>query len=301
MIIIDYSQLIIGAALAFGSDFDKGKDAKKQIDILRHTIINTLLGDKAKFGNEFGDIVIACDGKNYWRRDVFAQYKSHRAKNRDDSKTDWKAIFDIGSQLREEFKEVLPYKFVQVDKCEADDIIAVLCKYLQDNELSTTGLLQEEPQPILIKSNDGDFGQLHKYRNVRQWNPMLKKYVKTKEKHFLLEKLLTGDAGDGIPNIRSSDNQLVEGVRQKPITAKLKEQAIAQVERGEEVYFGDKEMDTNYRRNRTLIDFDYIPDHIYNSIVDAYNSAQVVYDKSKIFNYFIANRCKNLMTRIQEF
>lgn len=301
MILIDYSQLVIACALTFTSDFDKGKDVAKQIDILRHTVLNTLLGDKKKYGKEYGEFVIAVDGRNYWRREVFAPYKAHRKKNREESKTDWNAIFGIANQLRSEFKEVFPYRFVEYDRAEADDIIAVLTKYSQTEELSSEGLFDDEPQRVLIKSSDGDFGQLHKWENVRQWNPIQKKFVKKYGKHDLLEKLLTGDTGDGIPNIRSTDTQLVDGVRQPPITAKIKAAAIAQLESTGEVKFDDPIMQRNFQRNKMLIDFNSIPEDIYTSIVDAYKSAVPVHDKGKIFNYFVKHRCKRLLEHIQEF
>lgn len=303
MILTDYSQLIIAGALTFGADFDKGKDTSKQIDIMRHTILNTLLSDKRKYGREYGEIVIAVDSKNYWRRDIFPHYKGARKKNREESKTDWKAIFDIGTQLREEFKEVFPYRFINVDGAEADDIIAVITKYTQTNETTQVGVFEDEPQRVLIKSNDGDFGQLHKYENVRQWNPILKKYVPKYGKYDLLEKILTGDGGDGIPNIKSPDDQFMreDAPRQGSITQKIKEHAKAAFDKGELPYFGDKTMDMNFRRNQQLIDFDFIPEHIYNSIVAEYQSAVAVKDKGKIFNYFIKNRCKLLMEHINSF
>ena len=162
--------------------------------------------------------------------------------------------------------------------------------------------MDDEPQRVLIKSNDGDFAQLHKYKNVRQWNPILKKYVKASDKHALLEKCLVGDAGDGIPNIKTHDNFFMEeGGRQSSITSKIKAAAIAQFDAGQPVVFGDQTMDRNYSRNRNLIDFDFIPDHIDRKIIDIYTKAVPVRDKGKIFNYLIANRCKLLMSRIQEF
>ena len=292
----------MAAALAFPKDFEKGKDTKEMINLLRHTLLNTLLSDKQKFGKEYGQIVMAIDSREYWRRDYFPQYKGARKKKREESKTDWKSIFDIATQLRDEFREVFPYKYVLVDKCEGDDIIAVLSKYSQTNELATVGLMDDEPQRVLIKSNDGDFAQLHKYKNVRQWNPILKKFVKPAAKHALLEKCLVGDVGDGIPNIKTHDNFFMEeGGRQASITSKIKAAAIAQFDAGQPVVFGDQTMDRNYSRNRNLIDFDFIPDHIDRKIIDIYTKAVPVRDKGKIFNYLIANRCKLLMSRIQEF
>lgn len=302
MIQIDYSQLIIASAFAFSSDFEKGKDTKKMVDLLRHTILTTLLGDKKKYSKEYGEIVMAIDDREYWRRDYFPHYKGTRKKGREESKTDWGSIFSIGSQLREEFKETFPYRFVQANKAEADDVIAVLCKWLQTNECEESAF-HDDPQNILIKSNDGDFGQLHKYKNVRQWDPLMKKYKTKVEKHFLLEKCITGDVGDGIPNIRSRADFFMnpDGSRQKSITAKIKAAAIAQVEAGLPVTFDEQDMNTNYHRNRTLIDFDYIPQDVSDRIIAAYISSKPVVDKGKIFNYFMTHRMKVMMQSIQEF
>ena len=299
-ILIDWSQLTIGAAMAFGADFDKGKDTKKMVDIIRHTTLSTILSYKDKYSSQYGDIVITCDGRNYWRKEVFTYYKAHRKADRAQSKTDWDSVFSIGAQIRDELREVFPYKIVLEDRAEADDVVAVLTKYWQDNELKNTGLI-EVPQPVLIVSSDGDYKQLHKYEGVRQWNPILKKYVTKADKHFLLEKLLTGDTGDGVPNIRSTDDQLVEGIRQSPITAKIKAAAFVQRDAGLDITFADLSMQRNYQRNRLLIDFDYIPDNINNDIITAYVNSVPVNDKSKIFNYFIQHRCKLLMEKITRF
>ena len=295
MILQDYSQLTVAAALAFAKDFEKGKDTKEMINILRHTILNTLLSDKSKFGPEYGQIVMAVDAREYWRREYFPQYKGARKKKREESKTDWKSIFDISSQLRAEFKEFFPYKFVEVPLTEGDDIIAVLSKYSQTHDLKTVGLFDDEPQRVLIKSNDGDFAQLHKYKNVRQWNPILKKYVKPSDKHALLEKIIRGDPGDGIPSVLCDDNFLMNKTSRAPavtkavITKFLSATNLSSIE------------SQRYLRNKTLIDFDYIPDTISNGIIEEYQKSNTAKDKGKIFNYLIANRCKLLMDKVTLF
>lgn len=301
VLLVDWSQVCIASATAFGSDFDKGKDRLKQENIMRHSVLNTIIGDKKKFGRDT-KVVIACDGRNYWRKEVFPYYKSHRKANREESKTDWDSIFQTANKLRQEFTGVFPYKFVLYDRAEADDVVGVLCKYWQDNELDQVGAFGDQPVDVIIKSSDGDFGQLHKYPNVKQWDSIRKKYITKKETHFLLEKILTGDTGDGIPNVKMPADFLVNGVgRQKSITAKIKSDAVAQINDGKLVYFGDKEMDEGYRRNRQLIDFDYIPQDVSDAIIAAYNEQTIVNNKQGIFNYLISHRCKNLIERIQEF
>lgn len=270
-------------------------------DICRHTSLNILLSDKQKFGPTYGNIVLAIDGKEYWRRQVFPQYKAGRKAGREESDTDWKTIGEIGATLREEFLENFPWKIIHVPEAEGDDIIAIMCKWTQTNELNQHGLFEAEPQNVLIKSNDGDFGQLHKYSNVRQWNPITKKYVEKSGKHALLEKCLHGDKGDGIPAIRSGDNQFINGIRQPPITAAIKEKAIAQFDAGQPVIFDDPEWNKNYARNRKLIDFDFIPKSVEESVIEAYLNSKPVLNKGKIFNYCVKNRLNQITGRIHEF
>lgn len=300
-ILVDWSQMVLSNAFAFSADFEKGKDTSKQINILRHSILTTILGHQQKFSKGDHEVVIACDGRNYWRKEVFPYYKAGRKKHREESKMDWQAVFNIGSQLRQEFSEVFPFKVVNVDRAEGDDVIAVLVKWWQENELVESAF-NAEPKKIVIISNDGDFGQLHKYKNVAQWNPILKKVVKKVDQHALLEKVMQGDGGDGIPSIMMPDDHLVNGTtRATPLTKKIKEKAIAQVNNNEQVYFGDRDMDARFIRNKMLIDFDYIPKDVEAEIIDKYTAITPIRDKNKIFNYFIMNRCKNLMARIQEF
>jgi hypothetical protein len=106
-------------------------------------------------------------------------------------------------------------KFIHIDRAEADDVIAVLTKYAQENELVQEGLV-EESQKILILSSDKDFKQLQLYPNVKQWSPMQKKYVTATQREIIeykIEHIVKGDAGDGIPNILSKDDVFMKGER----------------------------------------------------------------------------------------
>ena len=44
-------------------------------DLVRHMVLNSLRAHNKKFRKEYGDIVIACDSKNVWRREIFPNYK----------------------------------------------------------------------------------------------------------------------------------------------------------------------------------------------------------------------------------
>lgn len=297
MILVDYSQVALANILSFKSELTRGSDAEI-VNLIRHTTLSTLKYYKKKYGKEYGQMVICCDGRKYWRREFFEHYKAGRKKSRDASDLNWTLIFDTLSQLRQDLVENFPYKVVHVDRAEADDVVAVLAKYTQDNELVTTGLV-EEPQETIILSSDGDFIQLQKYGNIAQWSPMQKKYVKANKKE-LHEKYIThivkaGD--DGIPNILSPDDIFIQGIRQKPISAKRLAEFM---EKGFDACQNDVER-RNWHRNETLISFDHIPVDVSTEILDTYLNSKPVKDKMKIMTYLVKHRCKLLLEEIEDF
>jgi len=245
---------------------------------------------KKKYGKDYGDIVICCDGRNYWRKEVFANYKGMRKKARDESDLDWGLIFDTLSEIREDLKTHFKYKVIHVDRCEADDVIAVLAE-------STQEFGQHEN--VMIVSSDKDFKQLHQYDNIKQYSPMLKKLitVNKKELHaWLIEHIVKGDSGDGVPNILSKDDVFMIGERQKSVSSKRLEEFIAN---GFIACRTDEER-RNWQRNVTMVDFKYIPEDIKEAVLSAYE-VPARGDKNAIMNYLIKNKCRLLLNEIEEF
>ena len=149
---------------------------------------------------------------------------------------------------------------------------------------------------ILVLSGDKDFGQLQKYPNVKQYSPVLKKYITcTNPDLFLKEHIMKGDVSDGIPNFLSADNVFVMGIRQSPVSAKkLSSWILAEPEQ-----FCNETMLRNYKRNQQLIDLDCIPTEISEQVLEQYNTQKK--DRSKLFNYFVENRLKNLLECVGDF
>lgn len=297
MILVDYSQVALANFLSFKAELTRGTEAEV-INLIRHATLSTLKYYKKKYSNEYGEMVICCDGRKYWRREFFEHYKAGRKKARDASELNWTLIFDTLSQLRDDLTENFPYKVIHMDRAEADDIIAVLAKWTQENGMVQQGLM-EEPQKVLILSSDGDFIQLQEYDNVTQWSPMQKKYIKATKKE-LHEKKIThivkaGD--DGIPNILSADDVFVKGERQKPVSAKRLQEFI---DNGFIACKTDEER-RNWHRNCTLVDFTFIPEDIQNSITDSYLNSKPVKDKMKIMTYLANHRCKLLLEELEDF
>ena len=297
MIQVDYSGTALNAILSFSREL-QGSD-KEVVTLIRHVILSTLQSYRKKYSNEYGELVICCDNKNYWRKDYFPHYKAGRKKSREQSNLPWQLIFNTMSEMKDDIRSYFPYKVIEVEKAEADDVIAVLTEWLQENEMKQVGLI-ETVQPIMIISADHDFKQLHRFENVKQWSPITKKLVKAEKDYMtnghIAHIVKAGD--DGIPSILNPDDIfLQEGVRQKPVSAKRLEEFI---QLGREACRTDEER-RNWDRNKTLVDFSHIPDYIRTSVIDTYTNAKVVNDKNAIFNYLVKNRCRQLLDNIEEF
>jgi hypothetical protein len=297
MIVVDFSQLAISTLMV---ELKGATDVEISLPLVRHMILNTLRSYKVKFGKEFGQMVIACDSRKYWRKDVFPNYKAGRKKAREDSGLDWVAIYAALNQVKSELDEFFPYPVIEVETAEADDVIASLVFWSQENELvESTGLFSDfDPQPMLVLSGDHDFIQLQRFPNVKQFMPIQKKWCKAElpaDQH-LAGHIILGDKGDGIPNIKSPDDTFVTGARQKPIKVAdlVKWRAMKPDD------YCTPEMKRNYQRNEKLIDLRNVPFAIQGAVVKSY-LAQKDRNRSKLLNYFISHKLRNMMDCIQEF
>jgi hypothetical protein len=291
MILLDYSQVAISNIFNFSIDLKKGSD-KDPTNIIRHCVLSSIKAYKAKYGNKYGEVVICCDGRNYWRKGVFPFYKEGRKRTRDESDLDWGLIFNTLSSIRDELKEHFPYKVMHFDECEADDIIATL----------TMNTLEfGKAQPVLIISSDKDFKQLQNIgADVKQWSPMHKKFVSDTQENirkYRIEHIVKGDAGDGIPNILSSDDIFASGGKQGRVSSKRLNEFF---DIGRDACKNDIER-RNWDRNVQLVSFDHIPDYITERILNGYYSCHPKGNRNTILNYLIANRCKLLMQEIEDF
>tara|TARA_B100001063_G_scaffold67124_1_gene61085 strand:+ start:288 stop:1127 length:840 start_codon:yes stop_codon:yes gene_type:complete len=279
MIIIDMNQITLASVMM---NFHMTKSDELEEDMIRHMILNSIRMYRTMFKEEYGEVVLTYDSRHYWRRDIFPQYKQNRKKSRENDSKDWNKIFGLLNDIKSEFKEILPYKYVEVYGAEADDIIGTLCKEYQD-------------QKTMIVSGDKDFIQLQKYKNVKQYSPILKKYVNGHNPDtYIKEHILKGDSSDGVPNVLSPDHTFVEGLRQRPLSKK-KIEAWLNSETGM-----SEEVKRNYQRNHKLINLDNTPDDLQKSILDTFNEAPSG-DRSKILTYFIENKLKELTDSIGDF
>lgn len=285
MILLDLNQVMIAN---FMSQIGNHTDTKIDEGLFRHMVLNSIRLLKQKF-SDYGELVIACDDKKLWRREVFSYYKANRKKTRDESELDWSSIFNVLNKIKLELKEYFPYRVIQVDGAEADDVIATLVfnygSFLQTNK-------------IIILSGDKDFRQLHRYVNVSQYDPINKKFITEQEpEKYLKELIIKGDRGDGIPNILSPDDSIVSGSRQKPVSSKKLSQFL---EMSDIQLENDPTIGSNWSRNKILIDLNCIPESVRLSVMVEFHE-QNNKPRDKIFNYMINNKMKVLIEHINEF
>ena len=283
MILVDFNQMVIANFMQYQKQFTDDN----ALDMLRHMILNNIRMINRKFKEDWGEINFCCDGPNNWRKKAFPFYKANRKKQREENpqNVDWQKLFDFITTIKKELSEEFPYKVLNGSECEADDIIATVCKHYhkEDN--------------ILIVSSDKDFIQLHKYEGVKQWSPLTKKFLNVTDPiKFKNELIIKGDRSDGVPNILSQDDTFVSEMRQKKLTKKKIEDWV--VQDPEKVLEG--EVLRNFKRNQQLIDLDYVPNPIEINILDDFKGDHFT-GRNKMLNYFVKHRLRDLTESLQEF
>ena len=279
MILIDYNAIAIGNIVTQKLDIEE--------DLVRHMILNSIRMHRVKHKAGFGEIVICTDGQRNWRYNTYPQYKFKRKDARKESKTDWNEVFRITNMVLDEIEEHFPYRVVRHENCEADDIIATLVENTQEFG---------NHEGVCIVSSDKDFAQLQKYRNVFQWSPMKKGWIKegTPRKQ-LMELILKGDQSDGVPNVLSPDHCFAEGIRQTPLRKDKIEELINDPKaHGEEIY-------RNYQRNKKLIDLSETPSTIKKEIIYNYKQQDKLKNKKKVFSYLVEKKCRRLLEEVKDF
>ena len=287
MILVDMNQISLASIMMH---LNINKTTKPDESMVRHMILNSLRMYRTRFKEKYGELIICFDSRHYWRRDHFPQYKAGRKKIREASKLEWDAIFSCLNDIKQELKDYFPYKHLEVYGAEADDIIAALCLELEYDNGKT-----------LILSGDKDFIQLHRFRNVSQYSPITKKMINGHDPEaYLTEHILKGDPSDGVPNVLSPDHTFTEGLRQHPVGKKKIATWTGNVLAPPEMMLPNVEAKRNFQRNKKLIDLSQSPPQIFHECIQAYHEAEDG-DRSKLLNYFIKKRLRNLTNSIGEF
>ena len=282
MILLDFSNIIVGSIMVAHRIPDEERTSE---DFIRHLVLNSVRNYRSKYKDKYGEIVVCTDNMSSWRKQEYQYYKAHRKIKREKQKNkdgmDWSALFKTIHDIIVEIDTHFPYKVIAVPHAEGDDVIAVLSKNIQEKSI--------------IISSDKDFTQLQKFKHIKQYSPIQKKMLSASDPYkYLQEHIIRGDKGDGVPNILSDDDCMVQGVRQKPITKKKLAVWMEQTDMA-------NGLSVKWKRNQQLIDFDYIPEEISKGIMDSYSEKKDDNKQGQLLNYFIVNRLKYLMENIEDF
>ncbi|QHJ78854.1 MAG: hypothetical protein [Caudoviricetes sp.] len=287
--IIDYSQILIAAITANFEPNDVN------MDMMRHVALNSIRHNVLKFKKRYPVVVIARDNSvnGYWRRDLAYYYKKHRKikhqEEKDEGGWDWNNIYTCMNTVFAEIRDNFPYICIDIDKAEADDIIGVLSRHM--------GPVRD----VLVVSSDGDFTQLHQY-GIRQWSPMMKKWVKCKHgspRRDLLMKIIAGDGKDTIANIKSKSDYFLTretGDRAPNITKKYLA-PLLEAKDPKELLSGT-ELE-RFIENEKLLDLTLIPDNIEKEILRQFEITPA--PRGRIYKYLVKNRMVKLLNNVSEF
>lgn len=272
------------SSFADAFDEDKGEISEGMI---RHLILNSLKNSMVQFGREYGELVIAIDDKNYWRKKLFPYYKARRKNKSDSSSLDWKKIHGFIDTIKDEIQENLPYRVVGATAAEGDDVIAELVRQYSPHER------------IMIISADHDLIQLQNSLgdSIRQYDPVRKIELQEGDpENFLLEKIIKGDDGDDVPNIMMPDNTFVEKIRQKPMTQSRLAEFKENLPNGR----GEEDHLRNFQRNTQMIDLSKTPKSIRSEIIDSFNE-QKGKRRNRIMKYLATHKMRKLLESASEF
>lgn len=229
-------------------------------------------------------VILAFDTKGSWRYDLYDEYKANRKKQYGRYPLDKDGFMKALDEMINDVKEIFTNIYtIKVDGAEGDDIIAVMCKHV------FTG----ENHEVIIVSGDTDLNQLLSLRNVKQYNPRSNDFFNVlNPKKELDIKILSGDKSDNITPIKRG-----VGVKTAEKIINSDDGVDGFIEK-QETDIEKKLVSENFERNTKLIDLDFIPKTIVNSILNEYNSYEASeIDGKTIIKYFMRKRMHDLRNR----
>jgi 5'-3' exonuclease len=285
-LLVDFSNIIYSVFF-----LDLRTEGIQDENFVRHLCLNKILSIKRKLNISYKNMFLLLDHKINSRRQIYSYYKAGRAKAREESNVDFQKLFRIIDELYIEMKTHVPFYVLRNEYIEADDWIAVLTKHFSETK-----------DPVIVVSTDKDFYQLQKYPNVLyQYDHLNFKPVRVENAENVLKvKVLCGDPGDGIPNILSDDDTFVtEGKRQKPFGEKKAWKNV--IDNTVDKLIEENNLQTNFKRNDRLINFDKIPKQISDAIIQRYVTYRLPSDGTMLEAYLHSKKLNIIASKVREF
>lgn len=257
----------------------------------KFTIIKDVLDYIKQF--EPTQVIVACDSKS-WRKDYYPEYKAHRKDARDASPINYDEFYKVNDILVEQLKATFRnIHWLKIDKCEVDDIIAVLVKEFDLGD-------------VVIGSTDKDFLQLLKNPKVKLYSLLKHSYIESMNPDLELDiKIIMGDRGDNIPAILPKTGPvkaaklLEEGVLldDENFTTIIEAQGIKL-----KTIIDPEDIKKNIERNKTLISFEKIPEEIKTSVINTFVESKLEsFSNMKFLTFCVANKLPKLQSEISNY
>ena len=215
---------------------------------LRHIVLTSLINIHKKIGRHH-ELVLCFDSKNYWRKDYMPEYKGSRKKT--DAQFSWSEFYQLYSEFKAELPLYFPYKCIEIERVEGDDIIFCISDYLLGKNV------------VIASSDTDDLQILEKYPEALQYSVKNKKFITCADYNYtLLEHIIIGDKVDTVANILSDeDTYMCPEKRSKAMT----KQKLASLK-----FIIPEENKARFEQNKKIIDMSQIPDEYRQRIIDAY-------------------------------
>lgn len=217
LLLIDYENFRISWIYKIAMDMKQYKIDIEHEENIRNYYVEMFIEKVIKYKNKFNcDRVIICKDakrKDVWRKELLPSYKENRVYKKDGPMNEAFEIIntDECNKKLNDIMEAYGFKILHDKELEADDFMYLTCKqYGEDHK-------------ITIISTDADLIQLQMISdNISQYSIQKEQYLKSLDpKLALMEKILTGDDGDNIPNIGSKrvfNKNYLAWIRENKIT-----------------------------------------------------------------------------------
>ena len=165
--------------------------------IMKYTSMfkNTLLKFQRRFNIPNENVILAkdCSRSHIWRKDFYPEYK----RNRDDRSVNKfnSCVFKYTyGTIVELLKASLGFKVIELDRAEADDVIALMSNAIHELSPHTH---------VYVVSNDNDYIQLEdEFTHVVDMKCVsLSNKMLCTPRDYLMTKIIMGDKSDNIPPI----------------------------------------------------------------------------------------------------
>ena len=261
------------------------EDIKKNKSYLAHLILNSYLSVAKAFGaSKKNRMVIAMDSKPSWRHHYYLEHadrvpgykgRKYKGSREKDDSIPWGDYYAIFDEVHEFLRKHSDFDVIKVDLAEGDDIVAIAAKMFKETER------------VYIVGSDKDFKQLQDEPRVVQYDPVKKIFVPRLDPEFHLQKhIIMGDGADEIDAIKPRCGH------------KTAEKMVKDIDR---LLATNAEMRTKHEFNKTLIDFQMIPESLQVKIQDALLERTTRYDMMSLSELCSKHGLRKIFERVREF